>query len=77
MTVCVCALTVEMNRQRESRKMDNYNVQFVFDYCVISASCHADSEESAPDLAWDWLAQSGVRADMNDCIDIIVNREGE
>ena len=52
--------------------MDNYTVQFVFDYCVVTAHCEADSAESAPDLAWDWLGNSGVVADRSLVIDEIV-----
>ena len=56
--------------------MDNYQVTFVFDYCTISARCHANHEDSAPDLAWDWVCTSiGVDAsEMKSAIDVIVEK---
>lgn len=55
--------------------MNSYNVQFVYDYCILSAHCNADSPESAPDLAWDWIESSGFIADKDSCIEIIVRDE--
>lgn len=55
--------------------MNSYNVQFVYDYCILSAHCNADSPDSAPDLAWDWIESSGIVADRDNCIDIVVRDE--
>ena len=56
--------------------MDNYQVTFVFDYCTITARCHADQEESAPDLAWYWVCDSVniSETEMKSAIDIVVEK---
>lgn len=56
--------------------MDNYRVTFMFDYCMIEAYCYADSEDSAPDLAWEWVSESiGVNGDvLKNAIDITVDK---
>lgn len=58
--------------------MENYIVQFVFDYATISANCEADDPDSAPDLAWDWVVECGIVANRDNCIDIVVmDKDGE
>jgi hypothetical protein len=55
---------------------DNYTVTFVFDYCVITASCNADSPDSAPDLAWDWVEQSlGQSLSRHSAVEVLVTAE--
>ena len=48
----------------------------MFDYCTIEAYCYADSEDSAPDLAWEWVSESiGVNGDvLKNAIDITVDK---
>lgn len=58
--------------------LDNYTVTFVFDFCVITASCNADSPESAPDLAWDWVEQSlGQNLSRKSVVEVLVSGEDE
>ena len=58
--------------------LDNYTVTFVFDFCVITASCNADSPESAPDLAWDWVEQSlGQNLSRKSAVEVLVSGEDE
>lgn len=59
--------------------MDNYKVSFVFDYCVIVATCQTDDEDSAPDLAADWVLESLPlkREQLDQAIDIVVEYIGE
>ena len=57
--------------------MDKYQVTFIFDYCTIVAYCDADYEDSAPDLAWDWVTESiGITTPLSEMpiIDIIVEK---
>ena len=56
--------------------MDNYTVTFVFDYCTITASANASDEVSAIDIAWDWVADSGIVGDRSIAIDILVEETG-
>lgn len=57
--------------------MDNYTVTFVFDYCVVTATCNADEIESAPDLAWDWVRESLGNIDRDAAIEVTVTPIGE
>lgn len=71
-----------MNTVTESIDIDtegtaDYTVSFVFDYCVITAAVTADYVEIAPDMAWEWVANSGIIANRADCIDEIVTVTSE
>lgn len=50
----------------------------MFDHCMIEAYCYADSEDSAPDLAWEWVSESiGVNGDvMKNALDITIEPIG-
>lgn len=57
--------------------MDNYSVTYVFDFCVVTATCYADEPESAPDLAWDWVRESLGGVDRSAAIEVSVTPIGE
>jgi ABC-type sugar transport system substrate-binding protein len=56
--------------------MNDYNVQFMMDYFVVSTVISADDEEQAERLAEAWLSENGLDINKFKVLDVTVEHEG-
>ena len=57
--------------------MNDYNVQFMMDYFLVSTVISADDEEQAERLAEAWLSENGLEISKFKVIDITIEKQGE
>jgi len=57
--------------------MNDYNVQFMMDYFVVSTVISADDEEQAERLAEAWLSENGLEINKFKVLDITIEKQGE